>query len=217
MAGGQCSGKSSVLTKITSGQISPRIVNVDKFVELFVGTSGQNIYDTPLYDKAKLLTKEQLFNYTNGLLPLIIDGTGADLGDVIKRKDILESIGYDTGMVMVSISKETALRRLAVRNAQGGRQVAIESFHKRHDAIERIKPQYRSMFDFYIDINNDDGMLTDDVVMKAFKQSLRFFTSPISNSIGSTIYQKMRSQGYKYLVPEIFSEQQLKSKLQGFM
>jgi len=215
LAGGQCSGKSTVITKITSGQIAPRVVNIDKFIEYF-STDGKVIYDTPLHDRAKVLSNEQLYLYTSSLLPLIIDGTGADPQSTIHKMNILKDIGYDCGMVMVNVSKETALRRLEKRNAEGGRQVALDSFNKRHAGVEKAKSHYRSAFDFYLELNNDDGMLTDEVVQQAFKKSLSFFTSPVKNDIGSAIIDRMRAQNIKYLIPDIYSESQLKSMCQRF-
>jgi len=217
LAGGQCSGKSTTLKKIMSGQISPRIVNIDKFIEYFVGNTGNNIYNTPLHDRSKILTKEQLYLYVNSLLPLIIDGIGFDVGEVKNRKKILENIGYDTGMIMVNVDREIALKRLSIRNAMGGRQVGLESFNRRHDGVEKSKPVYRSMFDFYIEIDNNDGMLTDDVILQSFKKSLSFFTSSVNNDIGNAIIDKMKEQNIKYLVPDIYSETQLKSMISGFM
>lgn len=125
LAGGQCSGKTTISRSITSGQISPRIVNVDKFVDMM--SNGENIYDTPLYDKIERLSNEQMYLYINSMLPLIIDGVGANPDKIFERKRVLEDIGYDTGMLLVSVPLETALRRLDKRNALGGRQVGKES------------------------------------------------------------------------------------------
>jgi len=89
--------------------------------------------------------------------------------------------------------------------------VNVDDVVQLYDRLEKAKAHYRSSFDFYIEINNDDGMLTDDVIQRAFKKSLAFFTSPVKNDIGSVIIERMKAQGIKYLVPDIYSEGQLKS------
>lgn len=65
------------------------------------------------------------------------------------------------------------------------------------------------MFDFYIEIENDSGMFTQEVMMKSFKKSLIFFTNPVKNGIGKTIIERMQSRGLKYLVPDIYTDAQL--------
>ena len=119
-------------------------------------------------------------------------------------------------MVMVYVPVETALRRVNHRNTLINRQVSPVEVEATYDKLEKAKSRYRSAFDFYLELNNDDGMLTDEVVQQAFKKSLSFFTSPVKNDIGSAIIERMRAQNIKYLIPDIYSEGQLKSMCQRF-
>ena len=110
LSGSSGSGKSYVINKIKDGQIEPKIVNTDIAVEYFMKIDPN--FDWNTYgDKSKHLTKKQLVNYLNSLLPLVIDGTSANSSAVLRRKGILQSLGYDTGMVFVDTPVETAIER----------------------------------------------------------------------------------------------------------
>jgi hypothetical protein len=115
LAGGAGSGKSFIASKVFGyGQdkvaISPmgaKIVNSDKFFEIFLAKEGlpsiinmdnQGIYTKQMTQRelAKKKTDLQKKHYINGMLPLIIDGTGRDLRKILGIKEELEKVGYDT-------------------------------------------------------------------------------------------------------------------------
>jgi len=70
MAGAGGSGKSYVLSKVKSGSIEPRIVNIDRFIEYY----GHD-YEKEYFDRSRKQTTKQLIQYVNSLLPLAIDCT----------------------------------------------------------------------------------------------------------------------------------------------
>lgn len=187
-------GKSYVLKKIKSGTIDPRVVNTDKVTEFFGG--GSNV-DWEVYGaKIKQLTANQLINYINSLLPLFIDGTSSNSPALFRRVGILKSLGYDVSMVWINTSLETALERN--RNRQ--RYVDEEFIRGVYEKVEKIKPYYKSEFGSkFLEVDNDIGELTNDVVLKAYKQVEKFFLSPIQNPIGQELKQEMVDNGWKYL------------------
>lgn len=201
MAGGAGSGKSYVLSKVKSGSIEPRIVNVDKFIE-FYNTS----YDE-YYDQSKILTKGQLFNYVNSALPLAIDTTAAHVDSAIKKQKLLELIGYDTAMIFVNTSLDMSLRRARSRK----RVVADEEVVKYYNLLLKAKSILKSQFPLFIEVKNDAGELTDEVVLKVFKRMSFFYESPIKNSIGQETIKKMKDNNYKYLIPGIYEKDELKN------
>jgi hypothetical protein len=191
MAGQPCAGKTYVLSKISSGDVPTRIVNTDKFWEFFAFSKG----DWPDKEKTKLLTREQLVLYLNSLLPLFIDSTSANPNALIRRQGLLESLGYDTGMVFVNTTLETSLKRLELRK----RKVDVDYLTQKYNEIEQLKPFYQSKFKFFEEVDNNDGDLTDAVVLKAYKEVSGFFTSPLANPLGKMIIDKMRQHNWKYL------------------
>lgn len=204
--GGQSgAGKSYVLKKITSGQIEPRIVNVDTWIEHLHAE-----YDTPEHNKSKILTMSQLYLYVNSCLPLFIDSTSTNQLQVIKRYNILENIGYDLAMVWINVSLETSLNRVKIRNEKGLRIVPLAAAEKYYYKSLEVKSFLKNKFPIFYEIDNDDGKLTDDIVIEAFRKLTGFFNSPITNPIGIENVNKMKASGYKYL-SELISEQKLKS------
>jgi predicted ABC-type ATPase len=196
LAGNSGAGKSYVLSKIKVGSIEARIVNTDK---IFEWQGNQNVA------KAKMLTVSQLQLYVDSMLPLVIDGTSTDSSSTLKRKAILETLGYRSGMIFVNCSLETSLKRAKIRGEQMGRIVPPEIVTKAYEAMVKVKPIYKSAFEFIFEVNNDDGELTDELVMQGFRKSLGFFNGPLGPK-GQDIVDKMKERGWKYLSEGIYDK-----------
>jgi len=207
MAGFPASGKSYVIKQIKSGSIGTKVVNTDTWVEFY--GKGANVNWTEYGDKVKLLAKEQLMLYLNSLLPLWIDGTSSNSHAVFRRKGILESIGYDTGMVWVQAKLETILERNRSRKRVVDEDFIIDTYNK----LEKYKNYYKTQFKPFLIIDNDDGVLTDDIILKAYKGMSSFFNSPIKNFIGQELKEEMISSGHKYLFDTDKYDKQYLNKL----
>jgi len=198
LTGNPGAGKTYTIDKITDGGIMPRIVNTDKFSTIY-GFS----------DDTKQLVRNVLKNYLNGMLPLFIDGTSSDISNVYSRKGILESLGYDTGMIFINTSLETSLQRNRNRD-----KFVDEDFVKRsYEKIEKNKEYYRKTFGYFYEVNNDIGELDNDTILNAYKSSYNFYSSDINNPIGVRHYEEMKQNRYRYLTDGIISEQELDKKL----
>jgi len=201
MAGTAGSGKSYILTKIKSGTVEPRIVNVDKFTEFL------DIENIPaVYDRSKIISKNQLVQYFNGILPLFIDTTAANPNRLRARLNVLDEIGYDYAMIFVNTSLDTALQRANNRQRKVDQSVIVD-YHKK---LQKLKNDVKGYFNFNMEINNDDNELTDDVIKKAFKRISYFYDAPIENPIGVERYDKMLVNGWKYLSPNIMDIEDIK-------
>jgi len=199
MAGNPGAGKSYSLTKIKSGQIEPRIVNTDKFVEFLGKELGLDkiAQEWGKYGKRiKQLNNNQLAMYLNSLLPLWIDGTSSSPNSVFRRQGILKSIGYDTAMIWVETSLETALKR----NRQRDRQVPDEFIEETYEKIQDLKPYYKSEFKNFFEIRNDEGELNNETILEAYRKVNSFFNSDVENPIGKKLIKEMRKKGHKYLI-----------------
>lgn len=201
MGGTPGAGKTYVLTKIKSGQIEPRIVNTDKMLEFMTKSMGIDI-NTAMRDwyayaeKTKTLSKNQLSLYLNSMLPIIIDSTSSNPPSVFRRQGILKSIGYDVAFIWVDTSLETALKR----NRQRERNVPEDFLERAHKRIQELRPYYKSEFNNFFEIKNDEGELNDDAILSAFRKVNSFFNSDVKNPIGSSLIEDMRAAGYKYLI-----------------
>jgi hypothetical protein len=208
MGGSSASGKSYVISKIKSGSIEPRLVNTDTWVEFYM-KHDPNFNWKKYGDKTKQLTKTQLTNYLNSMLPLWIDGTSANSSAVLRRKGILQSIGYDTGFIFVNTDVETAIKR----NEARGRVVDREFLEKSYEESQKLKSYYKTQFHFFKEINNNEGELTDKVILDAYRQTTGFFTSPIQNPIGRDLKTEMLAKGQKYLIETEHYDKSYLSKL----
>ncbi len=194
MTGMPGSGKSYVRQKLGGG-VDPRVVNTDTWTEWF---------DDPDWDdkgaKIKLLTKSQLSLYLNSMLPLWIDGTSSNSNNLMTREGLLTGIGYDTGMLWVNTDIETSLRRAEERHDRGGRYVSKETIINSYNKLKRLKGFYQKRFPFFYEVDNNDGMLTDKVIVQAYKATGSFFSNPVENPIGVERIRQLKESGGKYLV-----------------
>jgi len=210
MCGHPGAGKSYTLTKIKSGSIEPRIVNTDKAFPLF--KEYWNDQWGKIATKVKTINKNQLAGYVNSILPLAVDGTANNPSAVLKRVGILESFGYDVGMVFVNTSLETAIERASKRE----RHVDVDFIEKVYKQVTKAKTFYRGKFQTWVEVDNDDGELTNDVITHAFKFMSSFYNSSINNPIGQEHKETMIRNGWKYLSPEIMELNQIKKGLSGW-
>jgi hypothetical protein len=198
LCGHSGSGKSYTREKITSGSISPRIINTDKFTEYFgVGKDEWKNFKEPI----KILAQKQLTLHVNSMLPLFIESTASQQHILQRRFGILQGLGYDLSCVWVNTSLETAQKRAYERGLKPPHRVvspeAVESMYQR---IKKFKPTYKAMFPLFIEVDNDIGELTDDLIIKAYKKVSSFYSSPVKNAFGKTTINRMHEEGYKYII-----------------
>ena len=89
-----------------------------------------------------------------GRLGLVIDGTGANAGSVIKKKKVLEELGYETAMVYVSIPLEMSIASDKKRGEDGERSIGPELVTQKYNELDKGLPKlikaFRDMF-FIVD------------------------------------------------------------------
>jgi predicted kinase len=200
MVGSPGSGKSYTLKQVTSGKIAPRLVNTDKFFEYFGN-------DPSFKDKSMQLTAKQLVNYLNSMLPLFIESTSSNPNNLIRRKGLLESIGYDIAGVFVETPLDTAIARVRKRE----RKVPEDFIRKVYDKIMELKDFYHAKFSPFVTIKNDDGELTQAAILSAYKSVSSFFTKPLENPLGKSLVERMIASGEKYLIPNMYSQDYLQT------
>jgi len=211
MAGNPGSGKTYTYTSIKSGQIEPKVVATDKFFKLF-GDEWDKIWvkETGFKDKINLLTQNRLYNYFNGMLPIVVDSTSSNAESMFRRQKLLESLGYDVGMVFVNTSLETSLSRASEREKETGRHVPPDFIEKSYKKMQELKNSYRINFKFFMEVNNSEGELTNSVIKNAFNKVKNFYSLPINNITGKETLNTLIKNGWKYLVPNIYKEEYLK-------
>ena len=161
LAGPAGSGKSYTAKQIIPSDL--KIINVDDTYEELLqaaglGTKIANFSQDQLSQAAKLMgqaqktTKEKFAQLSAAKDNIVIDGTGAAIKPVLKKKQELEALGYDTMMVMIWVSPYTSLERNAARDRALPPAIVLRTWRDVNKNID----EYRNIFgDKFVLINND--------------------------------------------------------------
>ena len=186
LAGGPGSGKSYVVRRTTGG-LGMKIVNSDDAFEKLLQDAGLSLKMPPEEEaprdvaraRAKKLTKARQKNYVEGRLGLIIDGTGKDYEKIAYQARELQQLGYDTHMIFVNTSLDTALQRNAERARSVQTSIVTNSWNNVQKNIGKFSQLFRR--NFIVVDNNNAG---EDVFAKVYKQVMNLAKGKVQNSIG---------------------------------
>ena len=180
MAGPAGSGKTTILNQL--GLQGFKVINVDDVYEELLKTElGKEDFASmspeelstaaKLMGKARVVTKEKETQAVQSLESIIIDGTGAASNPLLKKKEDLEAMGYDTFMILLYVSPMTSLKR----NAERGRSLPTSAVLKSWGGVVKNIDIYRQAFGNNIVVLNNDPENADptfDVqsIIKMFPQ-----------------------------------------------
>jgi predicted kinase len=210
LAGGPGSGK-SFIGKLAFHGDPVVFINPDKFTEyLFNKEKLSLVFDKmnkeqhqkqmSLRGRAVDLTKKQFELIVNGMLPMVIDGTGRDYDKIKTQYDFLKEIGYDVGMIFINTSKEVALQR----NNERDRKVPDEFLVSAWESVQDNLGKFQKLFgdDKFFVIDNNEKLTTDEINelrLKLTRLSRKFLNEPLENVIGNDRIDKLKKSGAQYL------------------
>lgn len=216
LAGSAGSGKSFIaenmfLSKKIASPYGLKVVNSDYLFELGLEKAGlskvinadrKSLYlaQMAIRDHAKKLTKKRQAMWINGMLPIVIDGTGKDFEKISRQSDSLQSIGYDTLMIFVNTSLDVALER----NNQRKRKVDPSIVTKMWKEVQNNIGKFQQYFggENFIIIDNNKYLEGSDLVQfldNLFRIGKKIIEAPLRNPIGLSIIDELRQIGGKYL------------------
>ena len=183
LAGGPGSGKSYVVRKTTGG-MGLKVVNSDDAFEKLLKDAGLSLKMPASEEeprdadrsRAKSLTKKKQGNYLEGRIGLILDGTGKDYDKIAKQSTELKQLGYDTHMIFVNTSLDTALQRNAKRSRSVPEPIVVQSWKDVQSNIGKFSQHFRQ--NFVVVDNNDAG---EDVFNMVFKQIKSLVKKKVTN------------------------------------
>ena len=198
LAGGPGSGKSYVVRKTTGGT-GLKVVNSDDAFEKLLKDANLSLKMPPeekaprevQRKRAKTLTKSRRDNYVEGRIGLIIDGTGKDYDDIANQSKDLRQLGYDTHMIFVNTSLDTALQRNADRPRSVPDSIVVKSWNEVQSNIGAFSQHFRE--NFIVVDNNDAG---EDVFVKVFKQIKGLLRKKVQSPVAKQwVMKQMKDRG----------------------
>jgi predicted kinase len=231
LAGPAGSGKT-----FTSAQIIPNkltVINVDDTYEELLkaaglGTKIADFTQDQLSQAAKLMgqaqkaTKEKYALLSAEKKDIIIDGTGAASKPLLKKKQELEALGYDTMMIMIWVSPYTSLERNAARDRALQPSIVLRTWVGVNQNIDTYQQAFGDKF---ILINNDpNGKLEYDPAyarekfFKTVKGSGKVYTPDEKAKRDKEIADlNANLQQLTQSIPEFTSMDDAKSKINNFI
>jgi len=231
LAGPAGSGKT-----FTSAQIIPKtltVINVDDTYEELLKAAGLGMkiadFDqdqlsqaAKLMGQAQKATKEKFATLSAEKKDIIIDGTGAAIKPLLKKKAELEALGYDTMMVMIWVSPYTSLERNASRDRALAPAIVVKTWAGVNANIDNYKQAFGDKF---VLINNDpegkaeyDPAVAKERFFKTVKGSGKVYTPDEKAKRDKEILDLNTAvQTLVKRTPEFTSMADAKSKINNFL
>ena len=169
----------------STGGSGLKTVNSDDAFEHLLKKAGLSLKMPPeeeeprdvVRGRAKEITAAKKGNYLEGRIGLVIDGTGREADKILKQKAGLEELGYDTYMIFVNTSLDTALQRNADRPRSVPESIVIKSWKDVQANIGKFSNMFRAGF-IVVD-NNDAG---EDVFKEVSKRVRSLLRRKVTNT-----------------------------------
>jgi cytidylate kinase len=166
LAGGPGSGKSWVASRTLEGS-GMKVINTDLGFERYAKQVGLDLKkmqsftpaQTKLKDelraRSKSGTKTQLQFAIQGRLGMILDSTARDVPIIESEAAALGSLVYDTYMVFVNTTLETALKRNQLRPRSVPDAIVISN----HKQVQANRQRLKNIFGSnYVEVDNDEDL-----------------------------------------------------------
>jgi predicted kinase len=155
LAGPAGSGKSYISSQLIPNTFT--VINSDDTYEELLKASGIGLKQkdfTPdqlsqaskLQAQARKVTQDKLAKSVEDKNNIVIDGTGAASGPVLKKKQQLEDLGYETLMLMIYVSPLTSLERNQQRDRSLMPGIVLRTWRDVNKNIETYKQAFGNNF-----------------------------------------------------------------------
>lgn len=231
LAGPAGSGKTYISKQLIPSNLT--VINVDDTYEELLKAAGlgtkiadfsqaQLSQAAQMMGQAQKATKEKYAQLSAAKNNIVIDGTGAASKPLLKKKQELEALGYDTMMLMIWVSPYTSLSRNAGRDRALPPAIVLKTWAGVNSNIDTYKDAFGDKF---ILVNNDpegkaeyDPEYAKRMFFQTVKGSGKVYTSDERAKKNAEI--KTLNDNIKSLVeitPEFTSIENAKSKINTFI
>lgn len=227
-AGGPGSGKSYVANHVVKG-LGLKYVNSDVVFEKFlkkaglslkIGVPGSDEYakQFAVRGSAKEKTSAREEGWINGMLGLLVDGTGKDFAKISKHVKALKANGYDVAMVFVNTSLEVAL----ARNARRARSVDEGLVKEMWQQVQNNMGKFQRLFgaeNYFLVDNNDikEGSVEAAFALELRRTGLKWLAKPVKNPVGKEAISTLMDTGGKTLSDIGEAQELAMRKYSGFV
>lgn len=184
LAGGPGSGKSFIAGKTALNAMGFKIVNSDQAFEAAMKKANMELSSDNIFSprgqeirgRASSITSKREGLYIRGRLGLVLDGTGKDYNKIKSRKEALEDLGYETAMIFVNTTLDTAIDRDKARDRTVGSSAVTDMWSQ----VQKNMGKYQSLFgrkQFYV-IDNNAGSNINKRTLEVYKQISRWAKKP---------------------------------------
>jgi len=224
LAGGPGSGKDYVLDNTLAGHGMTEM-NSDKALEFLMDKKGLDKTMPASEEEVRNIVRGKAKNITElrqrlailGRNGLIINGTGDDVEKITKIKKELESVGYESSMVLVNTDDEVSKQRNIERGQRGGRTVPENIRKEKWDGVQEGRPEFAKMFgDNYMEFDNSEDLRNappevvkakKDEMLQMFAKIKDFVSTPPKNSIADAWVAMELQKKDKSSIPKDGAEQ----------
>jgi predicted kinase len=155
LAGPAGSGKSYISSQLIPNSFT--VINSDDTYEELLKASGIGLKQkdfTPdqlsqaskLQAQARKTTQDKFVKSIENKNNIVIDGTGAASGPILKKKQQLEDLGYETLMLMIYVSPLTSLERNQERERSLMPGIVLRTWRDVNKNIETYKQAFGNNF-----------------------------------------------------------------------
>jgi predicted kinase len=231
LAGPAGSGKTFVTKQIIPSDLA--VINVDDTYEELLKAAGlgmkiSDFSQDQLSQAAKMMgqaqktTKEKFAQLSAAKNNIVIDGTGAASKPLLKKKQELENLGYDTMMLMIWVSPYTSLKRNAGRDRALPPGIVLKTWA----GVNQNMDTYKDAFgDKFILVNNDPkgkAEYNPDYVKRMFFNTVKGSGKEYTADERAKKEQENQilNDTIKYLIsitPEFTSIEDAKTKINNFV
>ena len=161
MAGSPGAGKSHVAELLTLSTLGYKLVNSDTQFEKYMNSAFLDLKFNPKQKFQRTVTRNVAKRHTDvrqkgweiGRIPLLIDGTGKNIGKIGTQKKELEAKGYECAMIYVSTDVYAAI----AADKQRQRSLGVDMVTSMHKGVEKNIDRYRKMFGkLFFEVDNSN-------------------------------------------------------------
>jgi predicted kinase len=232
MAGSAASGKDTVEKQLIPSNFTT--INVDDTYEELLKSSGIGLKlakmspdelkkSGELMGQARKATDTKLQDATKDAKNLLIDSVGGSSKTLLKKKQELESLGYETAMIMTYVSPITSLERNKQRDRSLLPSIVIRSWRDVNTNIDAYRQAFGNNFSLVnLDPEGANKDFNEDFIYKTYIEPLgqvgkekspeeKAKSKAEAEQLYSDIKQTLQSQ------PEFDTVEQAKTKITNFI